>query len=611
MSSPDTLATAVKPVARRFRITALLTAALFVLAACGAEVRSELEFADDESGTRTLVATIAEDDLEYLEGGIDAAESALEAHLPEQLSFAGITEASDEDEDAADSSDGYLATFELEFSDRADYAAKAQALLDLAVEKEEAVRDSSQGEVQQKTVEVVFEQSDGPLLDGVILDENFTGADLLDWASYALVEEGVVAEEESDSVIGSTGTESRVVIGGEEYESSEPFSVSEGTDHRFSNVSVTITDSGTVVELAAAFNSGDHDTGFELGQQYLEDTGIGELESTDDGYWTVTLDDSASLQEQLSGLLGMDELEIQVEETANVENGTLLTTLTGTGFSCAAACRDTPSIGVSWGSESITPIEEEAEGDTFHISYERGVRVEQVDVETTIGMSGNIGQTYRFAVDSGQVEAFGDDLESVFAPPEGTGSIETETTDRSTVFVTTLDAVEPAELNATLEEFLPGSSISVSGFEGIWPEYRVNVNSYGVQALGATPAQNVNLPIMHSANQDASNGLGDDLAAEQTEYTLVAAGPTLSGLITLGVIIVVVVAAIVLIVVFRKRIATGLRSAQQQVAAMQAATPAAQAPGSQHERSAAAVPPEALLQDDEAWQAEFSEAKLH
>ena len=71
MSSPDTLATAVKPVARRFRITALLTAALFVLAACGAEVSSELEFADDESGTRTLVATIAEDDLEYLEGGID------------------------------------------------------------------------------------------------------------------------------------------------------------------------------------------------------------------------------------------------------------------------------------------------------------------------------------------------------------------------------------------------------------------------------------------------------------------------------------------------------------------------------------------------------------
>src|SRR5699024_2348812 len=138
-------------------------------------------------------------------------------------------------------------------------------------------------------------------------------------------------------------------------------------------------------------------------------------------------------------------------------------------------------------------------------------------------------------------------LESVFAPPEGTGSIETETTDGSTVFVTTLDAVEPAELNATLEEFLPGSSISVSGFEGIWPEYRVNVNSYGVQALGATPAQNVNLPIMHSANQDASNGLDDDLAAEQTEYTLVAAGPTLSGLITLGVIIVVVVASIVLI----------------------------------------------------------------
>lgn len=582
-----------------------------MLAACGAQVSSELEFSDDESGTRTLVATIAEEDLEYLEDGIEATEAALQAHLPEQLSFAGIAEASDETEEAADASDSYLATFELEFSDRADYAAKAQALLDLAVEKEEAVRDSSQGEVQQKTAEVVFEQSEGPLLDGVILDENFTGAELLDWASYALVEEGVVAEEESSSIIGSAGTESRVVIGGEEYESSEPFSVSEGTDHRFSDVSVTMTDSGTVVELSAAFNSGDYDTGFELGQQYLQDTGVGELESTDDGYWTVTLDDSASLQEQLSGLLGMEELEIQVEETANIENGTLLTTLNGTGFSCAAVCRDTPSIGVSWGSDSITPIDEEAEGDTFQVSYERGVRVEQVDVETTVGMSGNIGQTYRFAVDSSQVEAFGEDLQSVFAPPEGAGSIETETTDDATVFVTTLDAAEPADLNATLEEFLPGSSISVSGFEGIWPEYRVNVSSYGVQALGTTPAQSINLPVMHSANQDASTGLNDDLAADQTDYTVVASGPTLSGLITLGVIFVVVVAAIVLIVVFRKRIAAGLRSAQQQAAAMQTATSAAQAPGSEHEHSAAAVPPEALLHDDEAWQAEFSEAKLH
>ncbi len=594
------------PVARRIRLTALLTTAMFILAACGAQVSSELEISDDESGTRTLAATIVEEDLEYLEGGIEATEAALEAQLPEQLSFAGITEASAAEEEAAGASESYLATFELEFSDLADYQSKAQALIDLAVEKEEATRDSSQGEVPRKTVEVAFEQSDGPLLDGVILEENFTGAELLDWTSYALVDEGVVEEDNASMIIESSGAESRVVIGDEEYESSEPFSVSEGTDHRFSDVTVAITDDGAVVDLTAAFNSGDYDTGFDLGQQYLEDTGIGEIESTDDGYWTVALDDSASLQEQLSSLLGMENLEIQVEETADAENATLLTTLTGTGFRCAGVCRDTPSIMVDWGSENLTPIDEEVDGDTFRISYERAVRIDQVEIDTQVGLSGTVGQTYRFTVGSGQVEAFGEDLQSVFAPPEGTGNIETEEHDGSTVYVTTLDAADPAEFNETLDQFLPGSSIRVSGFDGIWPEYRVNVSSYGVEAFGATPMQTLELPAMHSADPDSSSGVNDDLVAESTEYHVVASGPTLTGLITLGILLVVVIAAVVLIVVFRKRIAAGLRSAQEQ-APSAPADASWQAAHGQRENADPAV----LLPDDAAWRAEFTEAKLH
>src|SRR5699024_3341646 len=122
-----------------------------------------------------------------------------------------------------------------------------------------------------KTVEIAFEQNDGPLLDGVILDENFTGTELLDWASFALVDEGVVDEADRNSVIASTGSESRVLIDGEEYEVSEPFSVNEGTDHRFSNVSVIITDTGAIVEVSAAFEYGDYDSGFAAAEQYLDE----------------------------------------------------------------------------------------------------------------------------------------------------------------------------------------------------------------------------------------------------------------------------------------------------------------------------------------------------
>src|SRR5699024_6090584 len=162
-------------------------------------------------------------------------------------------------------SESYLATFELEFSDLADYRSKTQALIDLAAEQEDTEGDDTLGDFDSKTAEVAFEQSDGPLLDGVVLEENFTGAELLEWTSDALVAQRVVTEENAASIISSTCTESRVIIGEEEYESGEPFSISEGTDNRFSSVNVTITDSGATVDLTSSYDA--DDAADELAQQ--------------------------------------------------------------------------------------------------------------------------------------------------------------------------------------------------------------------------------------------------------------------------------------------------------------------------------------------------------
>src|SRR5699024_5139599 len=219
-------------------------------------------------------------------------------------------------------------------------------LIDLAAAKAEEARDSSEPEVDHRTIQLDLVESDGPLLDGFVLEEDFTGADLLDWTSFALVDEGVVEEDQADSIISSSGDEGRVQFNGEEYEEIEPFALNEGTDQRFSNVAVRITDEGTQVDFAAPFNDGDYDTGFELGQQYLEDADVGEIEQDTDGYWTVTLDESGSLQDQLRTLLDTEDLEIAVEDTANTDEATLVTTLTGTGFSCPTVCGDYPSISV-------------------------------------------------------------------------------------------------------------------------------------------------------------------------------------------------------------------------------------------------------------------------
>lgn len=599
---------------RRVGFAGLVASAMVLLAACGAQVSSELEIAEDHSGTRTIVATIAEEDIEELSGGIEATEAALEAHLPEQLSFEGISEAGSTEEtedEASGDTDGYQAVFTLEFSDIGDYETQAQELIDLAAAKAEEARDSSEPEVDHRTIQLDLVESDGPLLDGFVLEEDFTGADLLDWTSFALVDESVIDEDQADSIISSSGDEGRVQFNGEEYEDTEPFSLKEGTDQRFSSVAVRITDEGTQVDFAAPFNDGDYDTGFELGQQYLEEADVGEIQQDTEGYWTVTLDESGSLQDQLRTLLDTEDLEIEVEDTANTDEATLVTTLTGTGFSCPTVCGDYPSISVDGYGGDVTPLQEEVDGDTFSISYERSVPIDQVEVATEVTLSGSVAQTYRFSVANEHAEAFGEDLQTVFTPPEGTGSVETETQDDAVVYVAELDAADPQELNQTLETFLPGSSIYVSGLEGfsIWPSYTVDVSSYGVEALGAQPTQSVELPVLHSADLAASNGIDDQLTSDESDYRVSAAGPTLAGMLVVGGLLVLVIILVVLVVVFRKRIARGMRTAQEH-----ARTTAAAANASWQERSAEyeAVPDQPTGPvDDASWQANFDEAKLH
>src|SRR5699024_8358012 len=330
------------------------------------------------------------------------------------------------------------AVFTLEFSDLDDYASQAQALLDLADEREQEIRDSSEGAVEPRVARVDFAESDGPLLDGLVFEESFTGADLLDWTGYALLDEGVVTEDNAREVISGTGDEGRITINDEEYETGEPFELNEGTDRRFDDVSVRITDQGTQVELLANLVSGDHDTGIDLAEQHLDDAGVGEVEH-DAGYFTVTVDEAEPRQDQLQTLLAAEGLQLDVEETANVEDSSVITTLHGTGCRGAAVCRDQPTIAGDGYAERAA-VEEEPEGDTFTVAYERNVPVDEVGIDTAVTLTGSISQTYRFSVPAQAAEAFGEDLQAVFAPPEGAGTIETETTDDAGIYTAELEA---------------------------------------------------------------------------------------------------------------------------------------------------------------------------
>src|SRR5699024_4801755 len=132
-----------KPSGRRAGILKLLVAltSAVLLAACGADVNTQLELDKNYSGERQFVLTMAESDADTLSGGVDAAEQAVQSHLPDALAFEGLESVED----------GYKATFTMQFDDVADYRHKLKALLD-ASDIDQAERHMNVQGVEQRVL---------------------------------------------------------------------------------------------------------------------------------------------------------------------------------------------------------------------------------------------------------------------------------------------------------------------------------------------------------------------------------------------------------------------------------------------------------------------------
>lgn len=140
----------------------LATLCAVVLTACGADVNSRLDLQPDYSGQRLFVLTMADNDLNALSGGVEAAERALEMHTPEVLIFEGV-EAEDE---------GYSATFTMPFNSLEDYQNKISALLDAS-------------NVPAAEQDMTIQADDQALRTSLTFEESFYNDDLMGWAAEA------------------------------------------------------------------------------------------------------------------------------------------------------------------------------------------------------------------------------------------------------------------------------------------------------------------------------------------------------------------------------------------------------------------------------------------
>ncbi len=174
---------------------------MFGLFGCGSTLTTNLDMSENYAGTRTMDVSISESDfIEYVPNGdFQTIATETQAITPECLTFTY-----DQSEDGT-----YNFHFVLAFTSKDDYMAKVASLIGEGYSSE-------------------YSYSTAPFSEGVMLDEDFTSEDLLEWFKDFLVEKEYV--ESADESYIFEYTDNYVTVNGIEYESwSDYLSVDEQT----------------------------------------------------------------------------------------------------------------------------------------------------------------------------------------------------------------------------------------------------------------------------------------------------------------------------------------------------------------------------------------------
>jgi len=553
---------------RRAGILRLLVAlaAALLLAACGADVNTQLELDKNYAGERQFVLTMAESDADTLSGGIDAAEQALQTHLPDALVFEGIEPVQD----------GYKATFTMQFDDVDDYRNKITSLLDAS-----DIAESERG----MNVQVDEQQ----LVTSIVFEEDFYNDELMGWASDALIEEEVVPG--TAPTLTSNGTAS-VVFNGEEVDNATSLpriNVSLTDDRRFEEIGLDfrILDSGefTVTldylvspEMTAVQNEFITDHVEELEdvdgiKGAVEDSGPVENHETgnpEPREVSATFSSAESVQNGMRVLLANEDATFEASEVTPEDSADVITEYVGTNWSCDAIC-DPDNVRQLTGETDYPDqwqlVDQQRSNGELYIKLNRGMPLDSLTSTTRLDIDGTMEQTFEFAVDNDTQHGHEDTVAELFQPPKGSGTYDTERAADTTLYTTTFRADDAQELTNKINNYLEAKGITDPAIidhdplTGLWSDYDLNVNLSPVWNLASggvegTAVFQVDLPSMHKGeSEEASSSNGTIiLQSSSGDFRVNASGPTVTTIWALaGVILALVLSLIGFILWHRSR----------------------------------------------------------
>lgn len=539
--------------------------AAFVLTACGAEVNTQLTLQDDYSGQRQFVMTMADSDVQHLTGGVDAAAQALEIHSPDVLTFEGLEE----------ETEGYSATFTMEFDGVDDYRNKITALLDAS-------------EVPESDREMDITIDEQQLVTSIVFEEDFYNDDLMGWTADALVQEEVVPD---NTTVLTSGGAASVTYDGEDVDTSTSlprinFSLTD--DRRFSEIGMDleILESGNF-QIAMSYLVSPDDTAIhnefidarieqlnDLDEVdgAVEDSGPAENHGSGDAEAreiTVTFASADAVEQGMQIMLANDAATFEVTDTVDDASPDVITEYSGSQWTCETICN--PSNIQQLDGETVYPdhwqlVDQRRGNGDFYVEFNRGMPLDSLTSTTKLGFAGAMAQSFEFVIADETLEGHEEAVAERFEPADGLAAFDTVTRDGKTIYTTSFQADNAAELAEQLNAYLEDKGITETvevhhePLTGLWAHYDLNMNLSALWELVTggvedTATFQVDLPILHSGTNNGVDSSGGTIVLEESSgnFSVTASGPTMTTLWVGIVVIGLLVLAIVAYLIWRRR----------------------------------------------------------
>lgn len=539
----------------------------FVLTACGAVLDTTLVINADGSGSRAITATVEADDLEKVKGGADAIDTAITENLPDGMTYGGQKAGSD---------GAAVFSFAIEFDSQKDYEDKVIGIL-------------GAGGVTDIETEIEIVVADSAFREGVSVNENFTSQDLLQWLVEAMVETGIVDDDDKDDLteIGKTVVE----IDGVGHDTSAKIEYTDIADYGIRDLNVTTEGVGTgsyvrtiSYDLSRETYARDTDAYDEFFTKATPKDGT--LTEPDEASTVWTIEFSAKDEKQLieytNTALNSELTDFAVSSETDGDDPTMFHTSVIDFIDCGQICNEdaevTSNLILPKGWQGDNGGSAGEDGWSMPIShdpvvFDHRVQFESVLAAASAAPSGENTLTIDYVLSVENADLVGSAMQDFLEPASTVADLSIDAGKDAVTYTITVTGEDAADLNARLSEYLPGSQYSV-----VESDSSLFTKSYSVSMVVALPRDllsggvaegityRVDLPGGASVadSSDLPKGAkvaGNVIAVSEDspsspEFHVDASSPNVGGIITLGVIVLIVlllVAAVVVLVIRQKK----------------------------------------------------------